>query len=585
MMLHRNDGMGSESGILPRRDDRTVGPRSGAARGYRREWLRSDLVAGLVLAAILVPQGMAYAELAGPARGHRALHDHRVPGRLRDLRPVPRAGARARLVGLAADLRRHRPAPRGEGPGQRDRARGDAGAARRPHRDRARPRQARLRRRPALERGAGRLHERPRDHDHRRPAAEAVRLLHRRRRLRRRAARVVRPPRRHARRPRSPSGSACSSCCSCCPRVIPKIPAVLVAVAGATIVSAAFDLAAHGVATVGTLPQGFPTPSLPWTSFDDVGPLLLAAVGIVLVSLTDTIATASAFAAPARRRGRAQPGDDRHRRGRTSPPGSSRASRSRRAGRAPRSPSSRARRASSPASSARAWSRCCCCSSTRCSPTCRSRRSPAVVIAAALSLMNLGALRQYWTVRPSSLLLSLVATLGVVALRRARGHRRRDLPRGAAVLPPQLVAARRGARPHRRHRGLAQRRRPPGRARGPRHRRVPLGGTAVLRQRGRVPPADPPPRARRGSPAGSCCSARRSPTSTSPPPRCSSSSTTSSTPPASTWRSSRCAAGSRTSSASTASSRPSTATTSTPPSTPRSPPSRHEETGEDAGTA
>src|SRR3954470_23045956 len=32
---------------------------------YRRGWIRSDLVAGLVLAAILVPQGMAYAELAG----------------------------------------------------------------------------------------------------------------------------------------------------------------------------------------------------------------------------------------------------------------------------------------------------------------------------------------------------------------------------------------------------------------------------------------------------------------------------------------------------------------------------------------
>ena len=77
----------------------------------------------------------------------------------------------------------------------------------------------------------------------------------------------------------------------------PKIPAVLVAVVGATIVSAVLDLAAHGVATVGTLPQGFPKPSLPWTSFDDVGPLLLAAIGIVLVSLTDTIATASRFAA------------------------------------------------------------------------------------------------------------------------------------------------------------------------------------------------------------------------------------------------------------------------------------------------
>ena len=28
-------------------------------------WLRPDLIAGIVLAAILVPQGMAYAELAG----------------------------------------------------------------------------------------------------------------------------------------------------------------------------------------------------------------------------------------------------------------------------------------------------------------------------------------------------------------------------------------------------------------------------------------------------------------------------------------------------------------------------------------
>ena len=34
-------------------------------RSYQRGWLRPDLVAGLVLAAILVPQGMAYAELAG----------------------------------------------------------------------------------------------------------------------------------------------------------------------------------------------------------------------------------------------------------------------------------------------------------------------------------------------------------------------------------------------------------------------------------------------------------------------------------------------------------------------------------------
>jgi MFS superfamily sulfate permease-like transporter len=36
-----------------------------AARTYERSWLRFDLIAGVVLAAILVPQGMAYAELAG----------------------------------------------------------------------------------------------------------------------------------------------------------------------------------------------------------------------------------------------------------------------------------------------------------------------------------------------------------------------------------------------------------------------------------------------------------------------------------------------------------------------------------------
>ncbi len=34
-------------------------------RHYRRSWLRSDLVAGLVLTAVLVPVGMGYAEAAG----------------------------------------------------------------------------------------------------------------------------------------------------------------------------------------------------------------------------------------------------------------------------------------------------------------------------------------------------------------------------------------------------------------------------------------------------------------------------------------------------------------------------------------
>ncbi|MEO8518978.1 MAG: sulfate permease [Dermatophilaceae bacterium] len=81
------------------------------------------------------------------------------------------------------------------------------------------------------------------------------------------------------------------------PRVSKKLPAILVAIVGATLVSAAFDLSAHGVKTVGALPQGLPSPSLPWTQLSDLGPLLVAAIGITLVSLTDTIATSTSFAA------------------------------------------------------------------------------------------------------------------------------------------------------------------------------------------------------------------------------------------------------------------------------------------------
>ncbi len=81
------------------------------------------------------------------------------------------------------------------------------------------------------------------------------------------------------------------------PRLTRRVPAVLVAVVAATVVSAVFALSDHGVSTVGVLPQGLPRPSLPWTSLHDAGALVLGAVGITLVSLTDTIATASSFAA------------------------------------------------------------------------------------------------------------------------------------------------------------------------------------------------------------------------------------------------------------------------------------------------
>jgi MFS superfamily sulfate permease-like transporter len=89
------------------------------------------------------------------------------------------------------------------------------------------------------------------------------------------------------------------------PRLSHAIPAVLVAVVGATVVTAVFDL---DVRTVGTLPKGLPTPTVPWTGAGDIVPLLVAAVGIVLVSLTDTIALSTSF--NARRGERVKPNQE-----------------------------------------------------------------------------------------------------------------------------------------------------------------------------------------------------------------------------------------------------------------------------------
>ena len=196
------------------------------------------------------------------------------------------------------------------------------------------------------------------------------------------------------------------------PRLTRTVPAVLVAVVAATAVSAAFGLSDQ-IATVGSLPHGVPRPSIPWTDLSDVGPLLIAAIGITLVSLTDTIATSSAFAA--RRGDEVDPNQEMIGIG----------------------------AANIAAGFVQGFA-----VSTSGSRTAVAEQSgaksqltgvvgagvvvvlllflnnlladlpqaalAAVVIAAALSLLNLGALRRYWSVRPSAVVLSLVASLGVI---------------------------------------------------------------------------------------------------------------------------------------------------------------------------
>jgi high affinity sulfate transporter 1 len=80
-------------------------------------------------------------------------------------------------------------------------------------------------------------------------------------------------------------------------RWLPKIPGVLVTVVLSIGAVVAVDLADHDVSVVGVLPKGFPPFTLPHVSLSDFPVLLGGAAGIALVSLTDTISTASAFAA------------------------------------------------------------------------------------------------------------------------------------------------------------------------------------------------------------------------------------------------------------------------------------------------
>ena len=80
-------------------------------------------------------------------------------------------------------------------------------------------------------------------------------------------------------------------------RWLPKVPGVLIAVVLSIVAAVALDLASHGVDLVGELPQGFPPLTLPRIGLSDLGLLFAGAFGIALVSLADTISTASAFAA------------------------------------------------------------------------------------------------------------------------------------------------------------------------------------------------------------------------------------------------------------------------------------------------
>ena len=78
----------------------------------------------------------------------------------------------------------------------------------------------------------------------------------------------------------------------------PRLPGVLIAVVGATVAVAAFHLTERAdVSVLGTLPQGLPTLSLPRIGVQDLGSIVMGGLAVALVSFADTSVLSRVYAA------------------------------------------------------------------------------------------------------------------------------------------------------------------------------------------------------------------------------------------------------------------------------------------------
>ena len=91
-------------------------------------------------------------------------------------------------------------------------------------------------------------------------------------------------------------GAACVLVILALTAVSPRLPGVLIAVVGATLAVSLFDLTDHDVAVVGEIPSGFPSPEWPGVEAGDLPGLLGAAFGLALLTLSDTTALSRGFA-------------------------------------------------------------------------------------------------------------------------------------------------------------------------------------------------------------------------------------------------------------------------------------------------
>ena len=77
-----------------------------------------------------------------------------------------------------------------------------------------------------------------------------------------------------------------------------RFSGTLVAVVGATAIVAMFDLAARAnVSVLGPLPQGLPTFAIPWITYSDIVPVLIGGCAVALISFADTSILSRTYAA------------------------------------------------------------------------------------------------------------------------------------------------------------------------------------------------------------------------------------------------------------------------------------------------
>ena len=77
-----------------------------------------------------------------------------------------------------------------------------------------------------------------------------------------------------------------------------RVPGVLLAVVGATVIAGVLDLGARaGISVLGPLPQGLPVFTIPWINLDDIVPVMIGGAAVAMVSFADTSVLSRTYAA------------------------------------------------------------------------------------------------------------------------------------------------------------------------------------------------------------------------------------------------------------------------------------------------